>query len=292
MADDDEFLPYVGYLISDFAGIANGVVLIGAVMIAVAILSEKLNNKFNSITPNDDEAVLLSAESLISDKLNGVCKKIYKFGSIAILAICLYEALSYTVYRLGNLGMYFNFDDIYYPISYIPYAIGTALLYVAGLAVLITLCCLFVKNSLVVTDKRVYGRGNFCKFINIEYDAITGIEAKGNNGVVINVGLKNISLLAISNRDEIVNLIKPNIKPQEIKQQETKPQVEEIIENREEEVPMFTVNPLLKQASCKVSKVIILSVVTLGIYYFVWLYKMTKAVFRRFWTEKVRNNSN
>ena len=291
---------YLGWFVYDFAYMTYMIVLVNVFTISATIVNDKINNKLEAKVLDEDEIISLNVKSLLSEKINNVCHKVYKYGRIAIIVLFAYNGVSSFINRIRRLS---DIDDLYYAVSYISGSITTAFLFVAILVALISVCCLALKNQLVVTNKRVYGIGNLFKLFDVGYEAITGVEAKGDNGVVIKLGLKDIGFLSLEKRDEVMSLINPNVKPLEkieittqnpdsvvedsgeVVQPEAIAETEENIDaatavdvekEKGDEIEMITINPLLKGGYRKLSTVLVLSFLTLGIYFLYWVYKTTK----------------
>ncbi|MEE1278776.1 MAG: DUF4234 domain-containing protein [Acutalibacteraceae bacterium] len=259
---------YLGFFISDFSPIGTYLVIIGIILGVSSIVSANANKAIANKELNDDENILFSGASQLADKIKNICQKVVKFGSIIIVVLNIYDAINSVWYGFKDFNVqYADVNDIYYIINDIPYAIVNSISIIAVLILIITLVCLFVRNELTVTNKRVYGLANFSKKFDVDFEKLTSVDAKGNNGIVIGMGLNSINLWSIENSQEAIALIKPNVK--EIEQ-------ETIVKG--DEKPMITINPLLKQMYRKLSWVAVLSVLTFGIYQFVWIYKMTNAL--------------
>lgn len=269
-SDFESIIKYTKYFISNFIPIASWLAVIGIILIIKAIIVNKVINKRGSKALAEGEEIAFSQKSAFADKVESVCKKVVLFGGLG--------SLLFVTYMYNPIGSIFNFienlDDsygdifreIYYLASDIPAIIATTCALISFILLVTTLVCLFTKNTLKITNKGVYGTGNFCKKIDLSFDNITGIEKKKDNGLIIKKGLSQIRLVSIDDRDTAYDLIKPNVK-----------EIEPRIITKGEKT-MVTINPLLKQAWYKLSTLAILNVVTFGIWQYVWIYKMTNAL--------------
>ncbi len=268
---------YFGYFIDDFSPIGTCLAIIGIILCVGPIVVKNTNKLLENKELRDGESILFNSKSQLEIKVKDICKKAVKFGSIAIAVLSIYNAIDEVCYGFKNFdSRYDDVSDIYYIINNIPYAIVDVMTIIAVLILLTTLVCLFVRNELTVTNKRIYGLANFGKKFDIDFEKLTSIDAKGDKGVVIGMGLSSINLWSIENSQEAIALIKPNVK--KVEEQTIVKEVEEQTIIKEGEKAMIAINPLLKQMYRKLSSVAILGVVTFGIYQLVWIYKMTKAL--------------
>ena len=114
---------------------------------------------------------------------------------------------------VGIITVIIGFNNPFYAEKDITYNLTSALPYFLACSVLPFLVVAFIvykvlsKNSITVTDKRVYGTAIFGKRVDLPLDSISAISSSMLNGIAIATSSGNIRFLGIKNRDQIYDEI-------------------------------------------------------------------------------------